>query len=137
MMGAREIVGMRLYRMLRDLLPLLRPTHPGSLILDTKPLDDSYREYFFLNFGFLKNRIVAKAEKVMENRISIFEKEIDFGATIDWNRDFVTGNCWPTTPVNYRTSGIGDPKVCVGTKSTTVSPCSRQSVFPNPRLPLC
>ena len=108
-MSIREIISMRFYRFIRDRVRPF-PSAPDDISLEIQPLTSEYLEFYTLNFPNLKKDIQIEADKICENRITFFSKEVDFGVQIDWNRDWITGKKWPRKKVNYRTSQIGDPK---------------------------
>jgi len=109
-MSIREILTMRIYRFLRDILIKPRVKIPKELLLDIRPFGDEQREFYLTHFSALQKDIAREADSVMENRIKLFGAEIVFPKDIKWNRDFRTGKIWPLQKVNYHTFQAGDPK---------------------------
>ncbi len=113
-MSIREILGMRAYRFVRDALAgsafAKLPEALESLDLKIDGFPGSDRDRFLECFPGRRERILREAEGLLANRIPLFGREVDFGETIDWNADFVTGRKWPSGGVDYRSAEIGDPK---------------------------
>lgn len=112
-MNLREIITMRLFRAARD--RLLPPNNkiPESLNLRPNFNIVSSQEGFENLFRDKKTSIIKEANEIMENCFSIFDKKVELGPVIDWNRDFTTQKKWPIVPIRdlaYRDCLGGDPK---------------------------
>jgi hypothetical protein len=58
----------------------------------------------------MKDDAVAEAEKVLEDRNILFGREVHFENGIDWNADYINGQKWPFSELDYRISKDSDPK---------------------------
>ena len=112
-MNLREIITMRLFRALRDRVLPPDDKIPKSLNLRPKFNIVSSRKGFENFFPDKKTSIIKEANEIMENCFSIFDKKVEFGPVIDWNKDFTTQKQWPIVPIRdlvYRDCLGGDPK---------------------------
>lgn len=108
-MSLEEIICMRTWRFVRDRVLKLSYVRPSIPSFRPAPFDDNTKSYHAEHFGKIRNEAVATAERVLENRIPLFGKDVLFTNGIDWNVDFQTGTRWdPKT--DYRFSRDNDPK---------------------------
>jgi hypothetical protein len=111
-MSWKEIVAMRLYRLLRDRLrPVPRPKVP-CLSFEPEKFDRSLLDVFEKRFAGSIEKTISTADQLLENRVSLFGRKIVFDE-IDWNRDYLTKRSWPLVPackLDYRGLAAGDPK---------------------------
>ena len=101
---------MRLYRFIRDKVRPFPNVVPDNISFKVQPLSSEYRDAYTEIFPDQTAGILVVADKICENKINLFSKEINFGLKVDWNRDFISGKKWPENKVNYRSSQVGDPK---------------------------
>lgn len=109
MMSLEEIIYMRIWRFIRDDVLKLNYNSPSIPSFMLIPFDEKTRLSYIEHFGKMKNDAVARAEKVLENRIILFGQEVIFGNCIDWNVDFNNGKRWDPK-IDYRFSRDSDPK---------------------------
>jgi len=113
-MSPREIVGMRLYRAVRDRLPDPLSRAPAGLVLDVEELPDGLRDDYVRLFPGGVERACAAADQIMEGWVTLFGKRYPLPAGVEWNRAPDTGKLLSSGPVrniDYRVLRGGDPKV--------------------------
>ena len=109
-MSLKEILIMRLWRTGRDALWKPGRRIPPDLSLTMNLLEEDSRLIYESHFSDGINHTIEAAERLMENRIVLFGREIQFADPPDWLRDPITGNMWPLGRIDYRSSRVGDPK---------------------------
>jgi hypothetical protein len=110
-MTPKEVVVARLGRAVRDRLCKSRIEVPAGTVFANVRLNEAYGRRFAESFPDALPIVVDQAEEVLNNRITLFGAKVPFGQAIDWNRDYVTGDRWPTRRVDYHGCLAGDPKV--------------------------
>ena len=113
MMDLREIIGMRLYRGVRDRIPGYGPSAPAALTLTlpetASPRGASYRA----RFADRVSPLVREADRILDGHVTLFDRSFHLPDPIDWNQDPITRRRWPrvhATRLNYRAAVAGDPK---------------------------
>jgi len=109
-MSLKEVFDMRLWRQGRDAVWKPGRRIPAGLSLTLSLLEEDSKPLFQRHFPGRMTQTVEAAERLMENRITLFGREIQFADPPDWRRDPLTGNIWPSTRFDYRSSAVGDPK---------------------------
>jgi len=112
-MPPQEVLGVRLYRALRDALPLPPAAAPRTLSLNVPAFPKAWFGPYARAFPDGRVAAIRTADEILDGTIRVFGHRVPLPDKPDWNADPLSAKAFPTGPssaINFRTPGFPDPK---------------------------